>query len=172
MAFFFDPERGGLYPYASDGEQLIARNKEVYDGAMPSGNAVAALVFSLLARLTGEKRWQEAAEKQLSYLAGAVSRYPAGHSFAMLALLEALWPTAELVCTGQRVPPGLLARLREAPLFALSVLVKMPENEVALAALAPFTRDYPIPAEGERFYLCRDGSCAAPVDDIAKLELS
>ena len=40
---FFDGERGGVYPYASDGEQLITRNKETYDGAMPSANSVAAL---------------------------------------------------------------------------------------------------------------------------------
>ena len=33
---FFDRERGGFYLYAKDGEQLIVRTKETYDGAMPS----------------------------------------------------------------------------------------------------------------------------------------
>ena len=84
---FFDWGNGGLYPYASDGEQLLTRSKEVYDGAMPSDNAVGSLVFSRLARLTGETRWREAARLQFSYLAGAVMSYPAGHIFTMLALL-------------------------------------------------------------------------------------
>ena len=171
LAFFFDHEHGGLYPYPSDGEALIARNKEVYDGAMPSGNAVAALVFSRLSRLTGELRWQEAAETQLSYLSGAAAQYPSGHSFTMLALLETLWPTAELICTGRDVPPGLLDWLRVSPRFDLSVLVKTVENAEALSAVAPFTKDYPLPDHGERYYLCQNGSCAAPVDDLAKLEL-
>ena len=55
LDFFFDRERGGFYPYASDGEQLLTRTKEVYDGAMPSGNSVAALVLLRLARLTGDR---------------------------------------------------------------------------------------------------------------------
>ena len=138
---------------------------------MPSGNAVAALVFSRLSRLTGELRWQEAAETQLSYLSGAAAQYPSGHSFTMLALLETLWPTAELICTGQDVPLGLLDWLRESPRFDLSVLVKTAENAEALSAVAPFTKDYPLPDHGERYYLCQNGSCAAPVDDLAKLEL-
>ena len=54
LELFFDRERGGFYPYASDGEQLLTRTKEAYDGAMPSGNSAAALVLSRLARLTGE----------------------------------------------------------------------------------------------------------------------
>lgn len=171
LTFFFDGEQGGFYPYASDGEQLLTRSKEAYDGATPSGNSVAALVLSRLARLTGELRWQEAADRQFSYLAGAAAAYPAGHSFAMLALLEALWPTAELVCTAEQLPGDLLPRLREHPLPGLSVLVKTPDTQEALSALAPFTRDYPLSGGGPRYYLCRGGVCSAPVDELAELDL-
>lgn len=169
LDFFFDPEHGGLYPYASDGEQLLTRSKEVYDGAMPSGNAVAALVFSRLARLTGETRWQEAAERQFSYLTGAVEAYPMGHSFTMLALLEELWPTAELVCAGKEISSELLALLREKSHPALSVLMKTPENQAALSALAPFTTAYPIPDRGVQYFLCQNGICFSPVDSLFKL---
>lgn len=167
---FFDGERGGFYPYASDGEQLLTRTKESYDGAMPSGNSAAALVLSRLARLTGEKRWRDAASLQLSWLAGAVGDYPAGHSFAMLAFLEELWPPAELVAAAREIPAELRAFLRETSYRPLTVLVKTPENAEALAALAPFTEDYSIPEQGARYYLCRDGACARPVDSIAGLE--
>lgn len=171
LKLFFDWEHGGFYPYASDGEQLLTRTKEAYDGAMPSGNSVAALLLSRLARLTGEKRWRDAADLQMSWLAGASRNYPAGHSFAMLAFLEELWPSAELVVTAQRVPEELLAFLRETSRRSLTVLVKTPESADALAALAPFTEDYPIPEQGARYYLCRGGSCAQPVDSIAELEV-
>ena len=171
LEFFFDDEHGGFYPYASDGEQLLTRTKEVYDGAMPSGNAVAALVLSRLSRLTGDSRLQEASEKQFSYLAGAVAQYPAGHSFSMLAMLETLWPTAELVCTGEAVPSALLDLLRKQTHPGLTILVKTPDNQDALSTLAPFTEVYPIPTEETRYYLCRNGACAAPVADISKLKL-
>ena len=170
LELFFDQEHGGFYPYASDGEQLLTRTKEAYDGAMPSGNSVAALVLSRLSRLTGERRWREAADRQLSWLAGAARDYPAGHGFAMLAFLEELWPTAELVATAQKTPEELQAFLQEYSYPRLTVLVKTRSSADALAALAPFTKDYPIPAQGTRYYLCRGGACARPVDSISELK--
>ncbi len=171
LKLFFDGERGGFYPYASNGEQLLTRTKEAYDGAMPSGNSIAALVLFRLSRLTGEMRWREAADLQLSWLAGAAEGYPAGHSFAMLACLEELWPTAELVITAQKPPEELRGFLREAPRLGLTVLVKTQENAGTLAALAPFTKDYPIPAQEARYYLCQGGACAQPVDSIPELKI-
>ena len=137
---------------------------------MPSGNSVAALVLSRLSRLTGEMRWRETADLQLSWLAGAARDYPAGHSFAMLTFLEELWPTTELVVTAQKQPEELRAFLQRNPHLQLTALVKTPESADALAALAPFTKDYPILAQGARYYLCRGGACAQPVDSISELE--
>ena len=169
LELFFDWVRGGFYPYSLDGEQLLTRTKEAYDGAIPSGNSVAALVLSRLARLTGEGRWREAAKLQLSWLAGVARDYPAGHSFAILAFEEELWPTAELVVAAQNVPEELCAFLRETPCPELTVLVKTPASAGMLAALAPFVKDYPIPERGARYYLCQNGTCAQPVDTVTAL---
>lgn len=171
LDFFFDTENGGFYPYASDGEQLISRTKESYDGAMPSGNAAAALVLSRLGRLSGEQRWRDAAALQFRYLAGAAARYPAGHSFTLLALLEELWPAAELVVAAAEAPAELSRFLREKPRSNLCVLVKTGENAAKLSALAPFTEAYPIPDFGARYYLCRGGSCQTPFESLSEAEI-
>ena len=168
---FFDPEQGGFYPYAAEGEQLITRTREIYDGAMPSGNAAAALVLSRLSRLTGEERYRRAAGRQFRYLAGNMADYPAGHCFSLLAMLEELWPTAELVCAARKTPEELVSFLRREPRRNLTVLVKTPENGGRLAALAPFTADYPCPASGAAYFLCRDGACRRPADSIEELEI-
>lgn len=170
LDFFFDWECGGFYPYASDGEQLLTRTKEACDGALPSGNSVAALVLSRLARLTGERRWKRAADLQLEWLAGAVQDYPAGYSFGMLAFLEGLWPSVELVVCAGEVPAELQAFLRKAARPGLTVLVKTPESADVLASLAPFTGGYPVPEQGARYYLCRGGTCFQPVGSVEELE--
>ena len=85
---FFDRERGGFYLYAEDGEQLIVRTKEAYDGAVPSGNSAAARVLQQLAQITGEVQWQEILDKQLRYLAGAMAGYPPGHSYGLLVMMD------------------------------------------------------------------------------------
>src|SRR5699024_9414399 len=41
LDLFWDEQHGGFYLSGKDGEQLIAQDKEIYDGALPSGNSVA-----------------------------------------------------------------------------------------------------------------------------------
>lgn len=98
LSFFWDAENGGFYKTASDAETLIARPKETYDGAIPSGNSAAAMVLERLAMLTGEQRWQEASDRQMRYMAGAVREYPAGYGFALLSMADTLDVHRELVC--------------------------------------------------------------------------
>lgn len=170
IEYFFDRENGGLYPYSSASEQLIIRKKEVYDGATPSGNAVGALIISRLARLTGKKIWHDAKKIQFKYLSGTIQGYPAGHSFTMIALLEELWPTAELICTAKEIPKELISFLHEKMYPGLSVIVKTPINETELSKEAPFTAYYPIPDQGIKYYLCHNHTCSQPTDSIDNLK--
>jgi len=167
--YFFDRENGGLYPYPSDGEQLITRSKETYDGALPSGNSVGALVFSRLARLTGKQMWNDAAEKQYSYLAGAAKNNPMGHAFTMAGLLEELWPTEELIYSGEKIPPELTDLITKRCSPGLTVLAKTSENRELLKQLAPFTDAYPTEEPG-KYYLCRCGTCSKAADSINELQ--
>lgn len=172
LALFSDETGGGFYRSASDAEPLIARPKEVYDGALPSGNSVAALVFIRLATLTGETTWQKAADRQLGFVCGALSDYPAGHTVSLLALIETLYPGQELICTAadEGAPAALSAFLRETPVSGLTTLIKTPGNQGMLAQAAPFTADYPLPSRGCVYYLCRNRACGAPVYSLSELK--
>ena len=169
---FEDSEMGGYFMTASDGELLIARPKETYDGAIPSGNSVAAMVLQRLAHLTGEGKWQEAADRQMRFLADSIGEYPAGSCFGLLAMMDALYPHKELVCAATRgIPAELMAFLKEKSSDNLQILLKTEENAEALTRCAPFTKDYPIPEQGVMYYLCENGACKAPVSDFSKLDL-
>ena len=169
--FFEDKEEGGYFMNASDSRQLIARPKESYDGAMPSGNSAAAMVLGTLAKLTGEKEWREAADRQNRFLAGQAGEYPAGYSFGLLSMARDFYPGRELLCVGEAVPLALVKYLKEHGTDSLSILFKSKENESILSELAPFTRDYPIPERGAAWYLCAGGACCAPVTEFQRLEL-
>ena len=173
---FEDKNAGGYYINAHDAEQLIARPKEVYDGAMPSGNSLAALVMSRLADLTGEVSLQEAADRQLRFMAGQIAAYPAGHSFALLSMADVLYPRRDLIGTGREVPPELTEYRKAHPADGLRILFKSAENEKALSEAAPFTAAYPLPETGTLWYLCvhnadKTGACQAPVEDFGALNL-
>lgn len=171
LNLFFDPENGGFYFYSSDSEILIDRPKEFYDGAIPSGNSVAAIVLIRLAHLTGEVKWQDASDKHLQFLTGEIRKYPIGHSFSLLAMLQVLYPSKELLCvtSENKVPPALSEFLSLHYLPNLTVLVKTPKNARILEDTAPFTKRYPIPTTGSAYYLCQKGICAKPVYDMESL---
>lgn len=90
---FWDAEQGGCFLIASDAEQFFLRPKEIYDGAIPSGNSVAALNCLRLARLTGEAELGEYAAQIMQAFAGQIAKNPAAFSFALIALDFALGPT-------------------------------------------------------------------------------
>ncbi|MGF7142298.1 hypothetical protein HNQ56_000708 [Anaerotaenia torta] len=98
LEYFWDDKYGGFFLNATDSEQLIYRPKELYDGALPSGNSVAACALLRLARLTADSKMIEYADKQLRFLAGQVKDSPSNHSFALMAFLGVLHPSREIVC--------------------------------------------------------------------------
>lgn len=166
VKFFSDQEQGGFYLYASDSETLISRPMDTWDGAMPSGNSAAAHVLCQLAGLTALPEWLEQRDRQLAFLTEEVKDYPSGYSFSLLAMMEVLYPSRELIC----VLPGpcedsLKTKLAAAPDYGLHILVKTPDNAEKLARLAPFTAEYPI-GEKPVYYLCENGSCRRPTEDF------
>lgn len=164
--WFADPA-GGYYLVASDGERLITRPKELYDGAMPSGNSAMGYVLVRLRDLTGDGRWAERAERQLQFIAGSIHTYPAGYSFSLLAMLEAAEPRGTLVCALGEPAPELF---HEICADQVDILVKTRANAAMLAHAAPMTAGYAVPDSGAVYYLCKDGACRPPVRDLASLQ--
>lgn len=172
VELFEDTEKGGYYMTAFDSEQLIARPKETYDGAIPSGNSVVAVVLQILASLTGELEWQAAADRQLSFITGEIREYPSASCFGVLAIMDALYTRRELVCVSSDGLPGeLSAYLRDHPADDLQVILKTRQHADALSKCAPYTKDYPIPEEGAMYYLCENGACKPPVGYFSQLNL-
>jgi hypothetical protein len=79
---------GGFFLYADDDEQLISRPKEIYDGALPSGNSTAFMVISLLREHTGESKWHELSKRQARFAATYADRHPMGCPFSLITVLR------------------------------------------------------------------------------------
>ncbi len=69
-----DPQ-GGFYA-AGDSADLLFRSKDIFDGALPSGNGVAVLNLLALAERTGEARFREEAVRTLAAFAPLIERNP------------------------------------------------------------------------------------------------
>ena len=95
---FEDRERGGLWSGVD--QSLIARMKDDYDGAEPSGNAVAALALAELGRLTDQVMWESAARRILDWLGERMRRLPQAVPHALMALQRIEEPSTRLILAG------------------------------------------------------------------------
>ena len=97
LEHFADQASGGFFFTADDHEELIARNKDVYDNATPSGTGMALTVLVRLAKLTGMEKYAAAAERGLKSLGDLFERTPTAVGQSLLALDLWLGPVQELV---------------------------------------------------------------------------
>jgi uncharacterized protein YyaL (SSP411 family) len=99
---FADPERGGFFSTPSDGEELIARRKDLEDSPIPSGSSSAALGLLRLAQITGEESYVRHALGVLRLLHEIAPQHPSSFGHLLQALQLHLSPAAALACA---VPP-------------------------------------------------------------------
>ncbi len=173
LAHFGDAEEGGFYLSPDDGEVLIVRSKEIYDGALPSGNSVAVANLIRLARITGEVKYEEVADKTIRAFSGAVSRNPSAHTQLLMALDLALGPMKEIVVAGDPDSDSVKAMLRalRMPFMPRKVVVLRPEGDASksIVALAPYAAGQVARNGMATAYVCEDFACKAPTNDLAEM---
>ena len=99
---FEDTANGGFFPTDHRAEKLLLRNKEIYDGAVPSGNSVALMNLIRIFKITADPNLEDVIEKSLDFFAGDIVRYPASHAMFLSAYDFILGPSCEIVVTGRR----------------------------------------------------------------------
>jgi uncharacterized protein YyaL (SSP411 family) len=99
---FGDPQRGGFFSTAADGEALIARRKDLEDSPIPSGSSSAAVGLLRLAQLSGEARYERHALGALALVADIAPQHPSAFGHMLQALHWHLAPARPIACA---LPP-------------------------------------------------------------------
>jgi uncharacterized protein YyaL (SSP411 family) len=169
---FRDEAHGGLFFTAHNSEQLIARTKEAYDGATPSGNSVAAFNLIRLSHLTGNTRFEQVTDEILRTFGDQASRHPGSHAMMLSALDIAIGPSQEIVvAAADRADAGEMLRTLHSTFLPRAVLLyhaQGPEGD-ALRGIVPFVGAQRSGSEQTAAFVCSNTVCAAPVHDAAAL---
>jgi uncharacterized protein YyaL (SSP411 family) len=172
-SLFRDPDGGGYFSTATDSERLLVRQKEVYDGAIPSGNSVAMSNLVRLSRLTGDPELARRADAVAIAFARDLAAAPAAHCHLLSALQAAANPSLEIVIAGDPRDEATrrlveVARSRDLPDVAV-LLVPSGEDGRRVRRLAPFTEHH-APIDGKAAaYVCRGFTCLQPTTDPRQL---
>jgi uncharacterized protein len=153
---FADTEGGGFFTTAADAEQLIVRTKDVFDGATPSANAVAASALARLGALTGDERFTAHARRVVDLIGDLLTRHPTAFAHTVLTADLLAHGATEVVVTGDR--PDLLAEVRRRWLPDGVVAWGQPTDSPLWAGRAP-----------ELAYVCHGFACQVPAADAATL---
>ena len=174
IELFADREKGGFFLTGKDGEKLIARTKPGSDGAIPSGNSVAALVLLKLGRLTMEEHFTEQGGKILEAFSQQLQRSPAYSSAMLRALDFRLGPTQEIVIAGKadlQDVENMLKLIRGKFLPNSVVLLHEPDKtNSALYNTVPFIKNQTTIDRKATAHVCEDYVCNKPVNNIEEFE--
>jgi len=100
LKHYWDDSIGGFFFTADDGEQLITRQKELYDGAIPSGNSISFLNLLRLSFITGNLQLEEKADILSRVFADYIKNSYLGFTQFMIAVDFAVGPSYSLVIAG------------------------------------------------------------------------
>ena len=173
LAHFWDDEQGGFFFSSDQSEQLLVRQKEAYDGAIPSGNSVAMLNLLRLARLTGNTDLEQRADEVGRAFAQVVTKQPTGFTAMLLALDFAVGPSLEVVIAGDPDADDTQAMLRALHSVYLpnKVVLLRPATEAdsTITRLSPFTGAQEAVEGKATAYVCHHFVCEQPTTDIEQM---
>ena len=169
---FWDENNGGFYFTPDFGEEVLTRLKEIYDGAIPSGNSAAMLNFLKLAKYFSDSDLEDKAGQIANIFSDNVSNSPSNFTYFLTAMDFAFGPSLEVMIYGDRESSEtqkVLDSLNREFYPNKIVMLITDENREELAEIAEFTRNY-IKMEGKTtIYVCKNYVCNLPVTDADKM---
>jgi hypothetical protein len=170
---FWDKEKGGFFTVSDDGEVLLIRKKEFYDGAIPSSNSVELENLIRLAHLTGETKTEELAFELLRCFMPSVQQSPSAHTGYLCDLDTIIGPLQDVVIAGKQDADdtGILIRALHDHYFPHIVVICRSPGAVSdkLNIIAPFTQDMHAMGGKATAYICSGHTCASPTTESARM---
>ena len=165
LAEFEDKNYGGFFFTSHQHEELIQRLKSFSDDAIPSGNAIAALVLNRLGYLSGKQHYIESAENCLKSAWIAINHAPISHCALLNALSEYLTPPGILIIRSQ-VDNENWQKLSQQYYLANTMIYTIPADQTPDGALA---QKQALP-DSNIAYPCNGLQCQKAIESTTELQ--
>jgi hypothetical protein len=165
----FSDKNGGFFIGSKDAEKLMIRAKDSYDGAIPSGNSVAALNLFRLGKITGNTKWSDLGYTTLKAFTDKAKQSPTGFSHMLTAFMFDFKNPKEVVLVGDSNDPEtqkIINAIRKNYSPNKIILFKDVSNPGALLQVAPWTKDHVMINGSPTFYICENFACKQPTTSL------
>jgi hypothetical protein len=171
IAHFSDRSGGGFFFTADDAEEIFCRQKVFDDGAIPSGNSVAAYVLFRLGRISSKPELEKAALMASKAAWNELIKAPSRQTMLLCALDYYFGPSVEVVIAGGRGKEDTMKMEKAVDGIYLpnAVLVLNDPSDGSLSELMPFATAMN-PMDGKATaYVCQDLSCQLPTTRLSRM---
>jgi uncharacterized protein YyaL (SSP411 family) len=173
---FWDESYGGLFYSGKDNEVLIKQSKEIYDGAIPSSNSVAALNLVRLGHITGDRDLVDRAGQLTGTFAKRIKAYPSAYTQFLAALDFMIGPSHEIVIVesqnGKSSQSIVEAIHRQFAPNKVLLLRPADRQKDRIAALAPFIKELGPQGDRPAVHICEHQSCQQTVTQADQIEVA
>jgi uncharacterized protein YyaL (SSP411 family) len=170
---FWDEQGGGFYFTAKDSEELLVRKKEIYDGAVPSGNSVSMLNLIRLSRMTADIELENKAAKINKAFSFTIEQSLLAHSMFLTALEYSYGSAFEIVIVGKSKDPNtnLMLKAINDEFIPNKVLLFLPTDNDSPEILeaTEFVQYKTTVDEKTTAHVCINRFCKFPTNDITKM---
>ena len=166
---FWDFDNHGFFFTAKSAEKLLVRSKEVYDGAIPSGNSVSAFNFIRISRMTSRLDFEEITHHILNAFADKLNRGSSGYSMMMQAADFTFGPSYEVLVFGDENNKKTQKILEDIQSIYMPnrVIVFGKNGGEDLKKIIPFVGYYSPNENGDPIvYVCQNFTCNKPTTDF------
>ncbi len=167
FAHFLDKHNGGFFFTSDDSEELITRQKDLYDGAYPSGNSVMLSNLIRLSKFTANSNYDSASERMIECFSGQVNNYPSIFSQFLIGLDFILNKSYEIVVAGDEKSEGTMNAVKRIRKIFLPNKIFIHNNQVdELMELIPYLSVKKSLNNKMTIYVCENYVCNLPVSSI------
>jgi uncharacterized protein len=171
---FLEANAGGFFMTLADQPDLPVRPRDSYDGAIPSGNSVAAMALLRLSVLLDRKDFRDLALGTMSSLGGSAAKIPAAYMNLLNAFDFSHYPPVEIAIIGNRNDPATQALVQVAhaayvPNKVIAFLDRDDPEQTEIQELIPLLQNRSRGGTRATAYVCKDFACKLPVTEVADL---
>ena len=168
---FWDNREGGFFMTSEDAGNILVRKKDIYDGAVPSGNSVAMLNLVRLGRIKADPELERKAEAIGQAFSRIIEKGPVGFTMLMSALDFALGPSQEIVIAGDlhAVDTKDMLKALRKEFIPNKVVIFRPDGESEITHISEYTKNLPGRKGKATAYVCRNFNCALPETEPGKM---
>lgn len=173
IKYFWDDENGGLFFYGNDSEELIMRPKEIYDGAIPSANSVAAYNMLRIARLINDEKLEQYSDKMFEAFAESLSLNATAHTFFHIALLYRNTGGTQIGISAREKSNEVTDIIKQAnSKYIPFTTILFNNGNKELMNIAPNINEQVPQNKGITIHVCENFKCSAPITDPQKFNLN